>query len=310
MTKIAVIAGHGSNTAGKRTPNIPGHGVEKEHSINCRTAHFVSEALKRCGFEVVKIGWVDKYGKNDRDIPICERQNMVRAAKVDASIDCHANASNSKDLFDSASGASTYVSDTLSKRQDSKRLATLIQKNLCQGTVQKDRGVNSGNLGMCNATYMRTKASVLIEIGFMTNLEEAKLMLTEKFCKEQAEDAVKGFCEFFGKAYKAETPVPTTAPTTTQVSEVPAYTVGKVYKLKYGMKVRKTPAIADNVLKYSELSANAKENAEKNGVLKTGTAVTCKEVRKADGYIWIRTPSGWIAAYNITQKKEYIQLRN
>ena len=43
-----------------------------------------------------------------------------------------------------------------------------------------------------------TKASCLIEIGFMTNKVEADLMKTDAFCKEQGEDIAKGICDYLG----------------------------------------------------------------------------------------------------------------
>ena len=51
---------------------------------------------------------------------------------------------------------------------------------------------------MCNCKAMGTKASCLIEIGFMTNKVEADLMKTDAFCKEQGEDIAKGICDYLG----------------------------------------------------------------------------------------------------------------
>lgn len=46
-----------------------------------------------------------------------------------------------------------------------------------------------------------------------------------------------------------------------------------------------------------QLTVNAREHAYSNGTLKKGTRVTCKDVRKVGSDIWIKIPSGWIAAY-------------
>ena len=51
---------------------------------------------------------------------------------------------------------------------------------------------------MCNCVAMGTKASVLVEIGFMTNKRESELMKTEAFCKEQGEDAARGILDYLG----------------------------------------------------------------------------------------------------------------
>ena len=48
---------------------------------------------------------------------------------------------------------------------------------------------------------------------------------------------------------------------------------------------------------YGELSSDAKKHANTSGSLNIGTRVTCKETKKVGSDIWMRTPSGWIAAY-------------
>ena len=83
-------------------------------------------------------------------------------------------------------------------------MAQCIQKYLIQCTTQKNRGVKTQSLAMCNCSTMGTKASVLIECAFMTNKRESELMKTEAFCKECAEEAAKGFCEYIGIKYIAE----------------------------------------------------------------------------------------------------------
>jgi len=67
----------------------------------------------------------------------------------------------------------------------------------------KNRGVKTMNLAMCNCSAMGTKASVLIEIGFMTNEYEASLLKTDAFCLECAEEAARGVCEYLGVTYKS-----------------------------------------------------------------------------------------------------------
>ena len=92
-----------------------------------------------------------------------------------------------------------------SKPNDSLSLATKVQSYLIQGTKQKNRGVKKQALAMCNCLAMGTKASILVEIGFMTNKAEADLMKTDKFCKEQAEEAAHGICDYLNTKYVAPT---------------------------------------------------------------------------------------------------------
>lgn len=200
MAKVAIDAGHGSNTAGKRTPD--GY---REHWINVKCAYYFEQALKRCGINTVRIGWDDTNSKDDVDVPLTTRQKQIKAAKCDASVSWHANAFGNGSTFNSAQGVETLIHNNTAYVKDSEKLAKAIQKELVKGTEQKDRGVKTQNLAMCNCSAMGTDASVLIEIGFMTNKAEADLMKTEAFCKEQAEEAAKGVCNYFGIAYKKET---------------------------------------------------------------------------------------------------------
>ena len=79
--KIAVDAGHGSNTPGKRTPPMPknidfeadgvidvkkGEAI-REHQANVGVAYYTAYYLKKYGFQVVKTGWNDKNSKDDEE---------------------------------------------------------------------------------------------------------------------------------------------------------------------------------------------------------------------------------------------------
>lgn len=209
--RIAIDAGHGSQTAGKRTPD----GC-KEHWINVRHAYYFEKACKRCGFDTVRIGWDDTNAKDDDDVTILNRQKAIRAAGVDVSVSWHANAYGND--WNSAEGVETLIHSVSTKQQDSKALAKLVQAELVTGTTQKNRGIKTGNLGLCNATYMRTKASILIETGFMTNSREAELMKTDLFCQEQAEDACRGLCKYYGVTYIPEAASTSSTPAKYKVS--------------------------------------------------------------------------------------------
>ena len=198
--KVAVDAGHGSNTAGKRTPDD-----YREHWINVNVAYMLAAALKKNGFEVVPIGWNDINAKDDTDVALTTRQKTIKAAGCDYSISCHANAVGSGGS--AASGVETLIHSNTAYQGDSRRLAEKVQARLVQGTPQKNRGVKTQTLAMCNCNAMGTRASILCEIGFMTNKEEAELMKKAYFCQEQAEDICKGFCDYLGKDYKPLTGV-------------------------------------------------------------------------------------------------------
>ncbi len=194
--KVAVDAGHGSNTAGKRTPD--GY---REHWCNVKCANYFDIALKRCGFESVKIAWDDTNAKDDTDVALGTRQAQIKKEKCDASVSWHANAFGNGKSYNSSQGIETLIHSDSAKAKDSKELATKVQNNLIKGTKQKNRDVKLANLAMCNCVAMGTKASILIEVGFMTNEYEANLIQSDAFCQECAEEAAQGVCEYFGVTY-------------------------------------------------------------------------------------------------------------
>jgi len=191
--KVAIDAGHGSNTAGKRTPD-----GWREHWINVACASFCERALQRCGIDTVRVAWDDNNAKDDEDVALSTRQKLVKANKCDLSISFHANAAGSGGWSD-ASGVETLISDK--SVGDSLNLAKKVQGYMAQGTPQKNRGVKTQSLAMCNCSALGVKAAILCEIGFMTNKAEADLMKTDKFCKEQAEEAAHGICDYLGVKY-------------------------------------------------------------------------------------------------------------
>lgn len=189
--RIAIDTGHGSNTAGKRTPD--GY---REHWINVKTAYYLEYVLNQLGIETVRIAWNDTNATDDIDVPLSTRQNQIKQAGCDYSVSLHANAFGDGKSYNSAEGVSTHIHNNSAYLKDSLRLAQCIQRNITQGTKQRDRGVVRQSLAMCNCKTMNTKASCLVEIAFMTNKREADLMKTDAFCKEQAVDIARGIIEY------------------------------------------------------------------------------------------------------------------
>lgn len=79
------------------------------------------------------------------------------------------------------------------------------------------------------------------------------------------------------------------------------YNVNQTYTTQVILKVRSGAGTNCGQISYENLTSNAKQHAYASGIdkgcLKAGTRVTCLEVRHIGNDIWIRIPSGWIAAY-------------
>ena len=214
--KIAVDAGHGSNTAGKRTP--AGY---REHWANVKVASYFATAMDRCGVPYIKTGWDDDNSKDDHDTSLGARQRAIKAAGCDYSISFHFNASGNGKTYNSGNGIGTLISNKAPG--DSRRMAECIQTQLIQGTQQKNRGVKTQSLAMCNCSVMGTKASVLIECAFMTNKRESELMQSDAFCLECAEEAAKGFCNYVGIKYIASGAAPVQQPKVNHTTQQKSY---------------------------------------------------------------------------------------
>ena len=90
-----------------------------------------------------------------------------------------------------------------------------------------------------------------------------------------------------------------TSSSSTSKSSAPTYTVGKTYTLQVELNVRKGAGTSYAKVGYSSLTSDGKKHdKDKDGALDKGTVVTCKKVtKKSNGDIWIKCPSGWLAAY-------------
>lgn len=262
--KIAIDAGHGYNTAGKRTPD--GY---REHAINVMCASFCEAALTRSGFDTVRIGWDDDISINDADLSLSKRQQLVKNTRCQISVSFHANAHGSGKEYTSANGVETLIHDKYPS--DSAVLAKCVQNQLVKGTAQTNRGVKQQSLSMCNCKTMGTQASILVEIGFMTNKIEADLMKTQAFCKEQGEDVARGICEYLNKKYYEDEP--------------------KIEPLnKTSYKVRIT-ASELNVRAYAGTGFKVTTTIKKGGVY------TIVEEKSVSGVKWgkLKSGAGWIS---------------
>ena len=78
----------------------------------------------------------------------------------------------------------------------------------------------------------------------------------------------------------------------------PSYKVGQTYTLQVELKVRTGAGTGYTAKKHSQLTADGKKNdKDGDGALDAGTRVTCLETLTKGNDVWIRTPSGYLAAY-------------
>lgn len=204
MTKklIALSDGHGTGTAGKRTPTLPngqksetGKTYMNENLFNRAVVKYLDAELKRNGFNTLLVA------PTDADTPLENRTKLANDKKADLYVSIHANANNGK--FGSWGGIETYY-HRLSK--EGYKLATAIHMETIKGTPLANRGIKDGShLWEIRKTNM---PAVLWEGGFMDSHKDFKYLLSEAYRKESAIEICKGICRYYGVTYKAEEKAP------------------------------------------------------------------------------------------------------
>jgi len=194
---VVIDAGHG----GKQIGAIGTTGL-KEKDLVLDVSHVVKEILSKVdGLEVIMIR------QTDRDIPLWDRVAIANQVGADLFISIHANAFPSSSLAgvetffhsieasgeeakrvakaeNASGGVETKVApDTLSfilqdmqlaeRLRDSSRLAHLVQEQLAKELPLENRGVMQADFIVLRSTRM---ASVLIELGFLTNPRDEKIL--------------------------------------------------------------------------------------------------------------------------------------
>ena len=83
----------------------------------------------------------------------------------------------------------------MDKWKNEKELATQVQKELVESTGLKSRGVKTSNFRVIGTTT--TTQSILVELGFITNPTEEKIMATSEFQNNAATGIVNGLEAYF-----------------------------------------------------------------------------------------------------------------
>lgn len=212
---VAIDAGHGINTAGKRSVKLSSDlyidGVLirkkgqtiKEYEWNKAVSEYLAAALKRCGINTMYTA--DMTGKTD--IPLNSRANTANKKGADILISNHYNAIGSCAKWQTRVKG-LLVMHTKNSSSNSIKLGNLAVKHLEKDIdyeysygLMKDVDMSGFTLAILRQTTM---PAILIEYGFMDYWNEAKLMLDKKHQEKCAEAVAKAVCEYFGVTYVAK----------------------------------------------------------------------------------------------------------
>ena len=199
MAKILVLdAGHGKNTAGKRTLN-GANGVVNEWTMNHAVCQKVKSILNN--YEGLTIYFThDETGKVDVDL--LERVKRCNNYNADLFISIHHNANTS--VWGDWSGTEVYY-HTNGTAED-KKVATLLAPKLAKATGLRDRGVKHAKFTVlgCRST------AILVEGGFMDSRVDYPVITSSKGQDAYAKAVAELVVEYF-KLKKKPQPTPTTS---------------------------------------------------------------------------------------------------
>src|SRR5690606_2013845 len=184
MTKvIAIDAGHGINTPGKRTPDN-----EREWSFNNKVAVATIKYLNEYeGVKIVRLD--DPTGK--RDVPLKERTDKANKAKADVLVSIHHNALAGKWGTHGGTEVFTYLGNW----PDAERLAKLVLDRILKAYGLKSRGLKKANFHMLRESAM---PAILIEGGFMDSTVDIVKMRDDKVLDEAGKAIAEGVAVYFG----------------------------------------------------------------------------------------------------------------
>lgn len=114
------------------------------------------------------------------------RPNFANENQADLFISIHGNSFRTP----SVSGTETYYYDFASRR-----FAQVLHRHIVQAAGLRDRGVRRGDLFVLKYTNM---AAVLLEIGYLTNPAEEKLLFDDEFQRSAAKAIARGVKEYLG----------------------------------------------------------------------------------------------------------------
>ena len=184
---IYLDPGHGGIDSGATYKNI------KEDSINLDYSKKLKEKLEKKG-AIVYLTRYDDYDlsiskTNRKKSDIINRVNLINNSDANLFISIHLNSENSN-LW---SGIQVFYDKINSKNEI---LANILQNNLKKVSVKKRNAKNIENLLLLKKTEI---VGVLIELGFISNFNDRKVILSEDYKEKVCALIVESIEEYFNK---------------------------------------------------------------------------------------------------------------
>lgn len=171
---IAIDAGHGGYDRG--TTGLQG---TDEKLLTLMTAESLASKLKASGANVIMTRDSDTF------ISLRKRTTISKQAGADAFISLHYDANPDTSI----TGFTTYYT-----HNNQKSMATYINDGLASTINLRNRGVQPANFLV---TRENKQNSILIELGFLSNPSEERVLTTEMFREQATHGIYQGLLDFF-----------------------------------------------------------------------------------------------------------------
>lgn len=200
---IGINPGHQIKTISKLYPLAPGSSKKakgvKTGACGRWTRVNEYETVLQVGLKLKRI--LEDYGAtvaitrttNNVMLTNIDRAKMLNAAGVDVAIQLHCNSSR----YTSHKGCSGYIRTTGSWVAESRALAKAITKNVSASTGCVNLGVKVQN-GYMSLNWTTTP-TLLLEMGYLSNKTEDKLLATDAYREKMAYGIAEGLCQYFGR---------------------------------------------------------------------------------------------------------------
>ncbi len=166
---VVIDAGHGGFDRG----GIPGQRVA-EKNLTLDVAQRLQRQLRSDGYRVVMTRDSDVF------VPLPTRVAIGNSYRGAIFVCIHFNSSTRS----GANGIETYY-----YRSDSARLAANIHRNVVAGAPTENRGIRRRGFWVLRRSSI---PSILVECGFLTNPEEARLCLSPSYREKLAQEIARG----------------------------------------------------------------------------------------------------------------------
>lgn len=185
---VVIDAGHGGHDSGTID-----HNGRSEKNINLYVAKFVRVYLKKYAPEIRVILTRDQ----DVFLPLKRRPLYAKVSGADLFISLHCN----HNPNGAAEGAEIYLQDTSREEavlnlRKAIRFGLILDKNLEQKLNYRSRGILRSNLQVLRESISYVP-SVLVEMGFFSNLDESSYLNSQKGIKGISLSVTKSIIDYF-----------------------------------------------------------------------------------------------------------------